>query len=65
MALSYHDIEQARVEAQRTIGYADKAVRQAASLSAGRLEKAGVQGYILEELKRELKNYNIHTGCWK
>lgn len=65
MSLTYHDIEQARIDAQQTLAKADQATRQAAQLIKGRLRSAGVPSWVLEELKRELKDYNMHTGQWR
>ncbi len=63
--MNYIDIKNAREEAKNRIILADAATRDAAKLVAGRLRIAQVDCWTLEELKRELKNYNIHTGRWK
>jgi hypothetical protein len=65
MALTYHEIQQARIEAEQTIARADKATRHVARLIQGRLRASGIPGYVLEELKRELRDYNMHTGEWR
>ncbi len=62
--MNYYDIEQARIEAQTTINRADQASREAARLITGRLMIAKVDCNTLEKLKRELKNYNMHTRTW-
>ena len=59
------DVEKAVNEARATINNANLCVGQMARLCAGRLRESGVSGYVLEKLKRELKNYNMHTGIWK
>lgn len=63
--MNYIDIKNAREEAKNRIILADAATRDAAKLVAGRLKISRVDAWTLEELKRELKNYNIHTGRWK
>lgn len=62
--MNYQDIRLARETAQREIDAADRAVSQAAQLIVGRLRSSGTNGWILEELKRELKDYNIKTYSW-
>jgi hypothetical protein len=63
--VNINDVRIARSKAMQDIETADNAVKMVASLCAGRLRIAGVSGYVLEKLKRELKDYNMHTGCWK
>ena len=63
--MNYSDIRLAREQAQRDIYRADEAIRQAAQLIAGRLKSSRVQGSVLEELKRELRDYNMKTYSWK
>lgn len=48
--------------AQRAV---DDNTRQMASLISGRLRAADVPQHILRKLKRELRDYNPHTGKWK
>ncbi len=52
-------------EAKETLKNADEQVGVMANLCAGRLRRAGVKCNTLEILKRELRDYNIHTGEWK
>ena len=63
--MNYNDIVRARQQAEREIELADTAVQQAARLITGRLKTAGVTSWILYDLKRELKNYNMQTGNWR
>lgn len=63
--MDFHDIHQARRDAEDQIRMADAAARMAAKLAAGRLQVANVPGPVLCELKRELARYNMHTGEWK
>jgi len=62
--ISYHDIDQARQQAEMDIKKADEAIRDAAKLIAGRLRTSKVLPYLLKELKHELKNYNSRTEKW-
>lgn len=63
--MNYQDIRMAREQAQREIELANEAARQAARLIAGRLRASDVQCRVLEELKKELRNYNMKTCTWK
>lgn len=63
--MNYRDIRVARDQAEQDIERADQAVREAVKLITGRLKSAGVRWNYLDELKRELKDYNMQTNCWK
>jgi len=63
--MDYQDIRLAREHAQREIEASDVAVKQAAQLIVRRLRASNVQCWILEELKRELRDYNMKTYEWK
>lgn len=65
MSLTYWDIQKAREEAVRSLETADRAVRQASNLIAGRLKASSVPSHVLEQLKKELRDYNMQTGEWK
>lgn len=54
-------VQQAR-DWQRAV---DQQTSQMAGLIAGRLRAAGVSHSVLCDLKRELADYNMHTGTWK
>ena len=62
--MNYKDIENARFNAQKQIELADIAARDAAKICAGRLQIANVAPFILTALKKELKNFNMHTYSW-
>ncbi len=62
---SIQEVRQAVAKASNEIYRADQCIKDMAELCAGKLESAGVSGYTLKKLKRELANYNIHTGRWK
>jgi len=63
--MNYSDVEKARVEAIKTLELADNAIRHAADLIKRRLRSSRVRWPVLDELKRELKDYNMRTGKWK
>ena len=63
--MNYEDIRLAREQAQRDIDRADSAIRDAARLIVGRLRSSDVQFWVLEELKKELRSYNMKTYTWK
>lgn len=50
-------------EAESTLRAVDSIAEQLARMLVGRLRK--VSSYYLSKLKRELRDYNIHTGKWK
>lgn len=57
-------MKEALREARTTMNAADEAARTLAELLAGRLRKVN-STYYLKQLKRELRDFNIHTGQWK
>ena len=54
-------IENAKAEIAR----ADCVAGEMASILAGRLRKSKATSTALSALKRELRDWNIHTGEWK
>ena len=48
---------------EQTQRAAEECAQLAASMLVGRLRQVGT--YTLERLKKELRNYNMHTGQWK
>lgn len=50
-------------EARRVMNAADEYADQAARICVGRLRR--VDAGTLRALKRELRDFNIHTGEWK
>lgn len=63
--MNFSDAYKAAEEARETLHAADVLTRQIADLAAGRLRKSGVAGSTLTALKRELRDWNIHTYEWK
>lgn len=62
--MNYYDVDQARREAENTLRQADRAIREAADLIRHRLRSSSVRDPVLCDLKRELQQYNMHTGKW-
>ena len=65
MSMTFTDACNAVHDAERTIQNSNRLVRGAADICRGRLRSADVSSYTLAQLKRELRDYNIHTGRWK
>lgn len=63
--MKFDEMREAINDARATINRADMVVSGMASMCAGRLRSAGVSHHYLCELKKELANYNMHTGSWK
>ena len=63
--MTFDEMTEAVEEAERTIRMADIATRKVAKLIIGRLRSIKTPSWVLAELKRELRDYNIHTGQWK
>lgn len=62
--MKFDEMQAAVRDAKQTINSADHIVAQMAEIVAGRLRKGNVPGRVLEALKRELRDYNIHTSSW-
>lgn len=62
--MTFNEMQQAIDEANATLNRADYVVGRMARMCAGRLRKSDVSSDTLKQLKRELKNFNIHTGKW-
>lgn len=58
------DMERAVNDANATLSRADTLADQLARLLIGRLKRVS-SGYVLRSLKKELADYNMHTGAWK
>ncbi|QNK65882.1 hypothetical protein [Variovorax sp. PAMC26660] len=63
--MDFQEFTSAVEAAKSDIKRGDTASRNLASLLCGRLRVAGVAGYVLAELKRELQDFNRQTGTWK
>lgn len=65
MSMTLADMENAVEDARRTIAQADKAAWRMANMLRGRLRCSNLPAYVLRDLKKELANFNMHTGVWK
>ncbi len=63
--MTFDEMYAAVTEAKQTIAIADSHVSRMADMCRDRLRTGKVSTYTLERLKRELRNFNIHTGTWK
>lgn len=63
--MKFAEMIDAVTEAERTLSAARLATDRMAGLVAGNLRSGEVHPYILDRLKRELREYNIQTGKWK
>lgn len=61
--MNWDDFRQAFSAARNTMNQADRAADDMADMLDGRLRK--VSSYRLAKLKRQLRDFNIHTGQWK
>lgn len=65
MSMTLADMENAVDDARRTLAQADRAAARMAGMLRGRLRTGDIPSYVLRDLKRELANFNMHTGEWK
>ncbi len=63
--MNWTEFQTAYDDAKRTMRLADSQTAGMAAMIAGRLRRADVSGSTLEKLKKELRDYNIHTRLWK
>lgn len=61
--MRFDEMVEAVAEAKRTLSAADNQLCAMVELITGRLRNSNASGYYLKKLKRELKSFNIHTGC--
>lgn len=57
------EMEKSISEANYVLKYADKVAAQIGRLLIGRLKHCS--NHTLKALKKELRDYNMHTGEWK
>ncbi len=63
--MTFDEAKRAIDEACRTLRAANSQANEMASILSGRLKSSGVSAYTLDKLKRELRDFNLHTGQWK
>lgn len=61
--MNWDDFRTAFSQARNTFNQADSVAADMGSMLVGRLHNCSRT--TLESLKRELRDYNIHTGSWK
>lgn len=65
MTMTFSEMATAVEEARSTLSNADNYVGKMAKMLVGRLRKGDVPIYVLSALKKELRDWNIHTNSWK
>ena len=63
MSLTLYDVEQAVREAKAVLERVKSSANIMAGLLSGNLRS--VSAYRLKQLKKELKDFNMHTEKWK
>ncbi|TKA90363.1 hypothetical protein [Halopseudomonas bauzanensis] len=63
--ISFTQMSEAVEQAHDTIRRADAVAGKMARILKGRLRTANVSNDVLRSLKKELKDFNMHTGEWK
>ncbi len=63
--MTYDEFCEAVADAERTEYRARVAVQKIARLCKGRLRLADVDSYTLSALKRELRDWNMHSCEWR
>lgn len=65
MSNAWDQMREAVSEAKAAIKASDSYVQSMAEMIAGRLRQSTTAGSTLALLKRELRDFNIHTQRWK
>lgn len=63
--MNWDDFRESFNDGKQAIRQGDSVARQMAEMLTGRLRKANVNYSVLTALKKELRDFNIHTGEWK
>ena len=63
--MRFAEAYEAYEDAERTIRAVDNIVAGMARMIVGRLRSSNASMSTLAALKRELRDYNMHTGTWK
>lgn len=61
--MNFDEMHAAVKDAERTLSLADGVITKIARMLIGRLRKVE-SGWVLADLKRELRGFNIHTKKW-
>ena len=65
MSATYRDILDAYENANRQLSMIRNQADQIGTLASDPTILRNMNNWQLEEIKRQLKNYNIHTGKWR
>ena len=65
MPMTFEDMKTAMQEAERTIRRGNQVASEVAHLLRYQLRASGLGHSTLKAFKKELENYNMHTGRWK
>ena len=63
--MNWAEAQQAFTEAERTINATKDIACGMAKMLSGRLKAYGIPSFYLKELKRELRDYDMHRGVWR
>jgi len=63
--MTFDEMQLAIKEAERTVQLADDVTDRLARIIRNRLRSGKVAIWVLSDLKRELRDFNIHTGSWR
>jgi len=63
--MNFDEMEQAVGDAENTLRRMNRHIDAMAHMITGRLKSAEVSSYVLSQLKKELRHFNIHTKQWK
>ena len=63
--MQFEEFSEAVRQAKATISTADTFIQKMAGMVKGKLQSSRVYSSTLDELKRELRDYDIRTGQWR
>ena len=63
--MTFDEFSQAVAEAETIERRANDAVQRLARICAGRLRVSKVPGYVLVQLKQELRDFDMRTHTWR
>lgn len=63
--MTWNEMRQAVNEARATLNAAKRFIDEMADMVAGNLRSGDVSARTLTKLKRELRDWNIHTNTWR
>ena len=63
--MNFNEAAQAVEEAGYTLRMSRKIIRGLLEMARGRLKESQVSGYVLAEIKKDLRDFNSVTHTWK